>query len=92
MKYGIIIPITTVLSACASPQPIVVPEKIPTPYYLPMPVTLVQPVSVVLTTQDTWGSAVGRLSTGLQVCNSQLTAIQQLKPPNPPINPQDKPY
>lgn len=80
------------LSACSTQAPVVVTERINVPTFIPYPVTLVQPVQVTLQPGITYGEALGRLNAGLQMCNSQLTAIGVLTPPKPPINPQDKPY
>lgn len=73
------------LTACST-QPVVTVETVRVPTWIPAPVTLTTPVTVVITTQDTWGSAVGRLSSGLQACNANLQAIATLKAP-PPKNP-----
>lgn len=87
MKYGVIIPITTVLSACAQTQPIVVPERISVPTFIPVSATLTQPVEITLLPGTTYGQALGSLREGLSRCDSQLTAIQGLVPTKPPIKP-----
>lgn len=81
MKYGVIIPITTVLSACAQTQPIVVPEVIHTKTYIPVPVSLTAPISAVLPLGTTYGQGLGILNAAVQTCNANLSAIATLKPP-----------